>query len=266
MTMWKSLLAIAALLLITAAALLAVAIGPAFAQDGGAPSEPGNLVQQLEDLKAQVDTNAADIATNAANIATNAAGIADLLDRISQLEALVAILGDLHRKRVFVSSVRLDGNLGGLAGADAECQFLAEEASLAGTYMAWLADSTGSPSVRFSQSAFPYVRTDGVVVADDYTDLTTCDAASPFDCLQNPITKDEFGATIPAVFADRLVWTNVFPDGSLDSGVQNCTDWTSSGFFPNFGRAGFASDTVSTWTAFRRITCVNKIRLYCFEQ
>jgi cysteine-rich repeat protein len=41
-------------------------------------------------------------------------------------------------KKVFVSSQMYDGNLGGLAGADAKCQALADAANLTGTYMAWI--------------------------------------------------------------------------------------------------------------------------------
>jgi len=43
---------------------------------------------------------------------------------------------------VFTTSTFHQGNLGGLAGADAICNARAAEASLPGIYMAWLADQT----------------------------------------------------------------------------------------------------------------------------
>ena len=166
-------------------------------------------------------------------------------------------------KVVFATSTRQNGNLGGLAGADALCQARAASAGLGGTYLAWLADSTGSPTTRFSMSAGPYVRTDDVLVAYSWSDLTDCTNPT---CLCNPIIKDEFSSTLPDVFADRVVWSDVLSDGNLLSAETSCSDWSSSGFYPSFGDAGFASDVDASWTRFRAVTCVNAIRLYCFEQ
>src|SRR3989344_6490978 len=45
-------------------------------------------------------------------------------------------------KRAFVTSATYHGNLGGLAGGDAECQSLANAASLGGIWKAWLSDSS----------------------------------------------------------------------------------------------------------------------------
>src|SRR5690242_15690863 len=46
--------------------------------------------------------------------------------------------GPLQSRRVFVTSKTYQGTLGGLAGADMECQKLADAANLGGTWMAWL--------------------------------------------------------------------------------------------------------------------------------
>lgn len=53
-------------------------------------------------------------------------------------------------KTVFVTSQTYTGNLGGLAGADAQCNLLAKAAGLEGSYLAWLSDATESPSTRFN--------------------------------------------------------------------------------------------------------------------
>ncbi|MCB1058064.1 MAG: hypothetical protein KDD11_21405, partial [Acidobacteria bacterium] len=58
---------------------------------------------------------------------------------------------------VFVTSVGHDGNFGGLAGADAFCQSLADAVSLGGTFKAWLSDSTTSPADRFAHRSESYV-------------------------------------------------------------------------------------------------------------
>ena len=75
-------------------------------------------------------------------------------------------------KCVFVSSTLHTGDLGGLTGADAICNNLAEAAGFPGTYMAWLSDSSASPSTLFTQATVPYRRVDGTQVADDWTELT----------------------------------------------------------------------------------------------
>ena len=49
---------------------------------------------------------------------------------------------------------------------------LAENAGLTGTFLAWNSTDSDSPADRFFKSNDPYVRVDGVRVAQDYTDLT----------------------------------------------------------------------------------------------
>lgn len=70
-------------------------------------------------------------------------------------------------KTVFVTSGTYTGNLGGLTGADQECNTLAAAANLPGTYKAWLSTSNGSPSTRFVQSSVPYKLVDDTVIAED---------------------------------------------------------------------------------------------------
>jgi hypothetical protein len=56
-------------------------------------------------------------------------------------------------KRVFVSGSKWNGNLGGLAGADAKCQQAADAAGLGGTFRAWISDDATSASSRLTHSA-----------------------------------------------------------------------------------------------------------------
>ncbi|MCA9638983.1 MAG: DUF4215 domain-containing protein, partial [Myxococcales bacterium] len=78
----------------------------------------------------------------------------------------------LEARRVFVTSTLYQGNLGGLAGADAKCQARAQAAGLPGTFLAWLSDNTNNPNTRFTKSMGPYVLVNGTKIANNYTDLT----------------------------------------------------------------------------------------------
>ena len=77
----------------------------------------------------------------------------------------------LRPRSVFVTGT-FDGNLGGLAGADAECQSRATGAGLSGTFLAWLSDGVTDPDARFDKTGGPFVLTSGVVLATDWADLT----------------------------------------------------------------------------------------------
>lgn len=182
-------------------------------------------------------------------------------------------VGPPPTKTVFVTSTLQDGNLGGLEGADAICQGLADLAGIGGTrtYKAWLAGGwldLRSPDTRFTKDPnVPYVRTDGVKVADDYFDLTTACAPLPDICLQAPINVDENGATVDS--STRLTWSNVTTAGlTLSSGfLAACVDWSN-----NAGHTGRWADSYSvvpSWTQLFPtigINCGANLHLYCFEQ
>ena len=174
-------------------------------------------------------------------------------------------------KRVFVTSTTYDGNPGGLAGADAICAARAAAAGLSGTYKAWLSSSTTSAASRLTHATVPYKRTDGVTIANNWTDLT--DGA-----IAEPITHDEFGHEISSY---GVVWTGTASDGSsLGGGFGSndfCSDWTG----PARAIVGLTSPDFSgpwdawTWFCFASCEppgnpffrdCVNGSWLYCFQQ
>ena len=173
--------------------------------------------------------------------------------------------GEVMAKTVFLTSTTHPGNVGGLDGADAICQGLADSAGIGDTrrYRAWLASGDGAPDTLFMRSASPYVRTDGATVADDFTDLTSCDAAAPFNCLQNPINVTEGNV---ALVGFRPAWTNVLPSGSIHGvfSQDSCFYWTADLFF---ARVGNASHTTPGWTAAGAgFECGVAAHLFCFEQ
>ena len=168
-------------------------------------------------------------------------------------------------KTVFLTSTTHHGDLGGLEGADAICQGLADTAGIGDTrrYRAWLASGDGAPDTLFVRSPSPYVRRDGATVADDYADLTTCAAAAPFTCLQNAINVTEENVALVGV---RPVWTNVLPSGSIHGvfSQDSCFYWTADVFG---ARVGNASHTTAGWTAAGAgFECAVAAHLFCFEQ
>ena len=88
-------------------------------------------------------------------------------------------------KTIFITSQTFNGNLGGLEGADAKCQELADAADLDGTFKAWLSDSETDARDRLTHATVPYRLVDGTTVADDFTDLTDGSLDAPINRTEN---------------------------------------------------------------------------------
>jgi cysteine-rich repeat protein len=170
---------------------------------------------------------------------------------------------DHENKRVFVTSTLHDGDLGGLAGADAICNTRAQEANLPGTYMAWVSTDApnGTPATRFTQSTQAYVRTDGVTVANDWSDLVD-------GSLDNPINVTETGEAPPLGNVtcgqnDPTAWTGTSADGTLQ-GNYTCNNWTDTAGSALWGRTTVTNVDWSQWCAGGPCNWV--ATLYCFQQ
>ena len=168
------------------------------------------------------------------------------------------------RRTIFVTSKLYTGKLGGIAGADAICQQLAEDAGLPGIYYAWLSDSTTHPDDRFLKSSVPYVLASGTQVAKDYKDLTDGTIQHAIDT-----TESKGAAPIAAVGCGGgtkpTVWTNTLAAGTA-WGVNGCDDWNATG---GVARLGHAKATNFTWAKFcegQAASCAWKAALYCVEQ
>ncbi len=172
--------------------------------------------------------------------------------------------------RVFATSQRYDGDLGGVAGADAKCQALADASPLTqgGTYKAWISETSiaSSPGRRFTnlRRTGPYVRVDGVVVATSWADLTRpVPEGNPI--LRALINLDENGGTAPSIHAwTYTLWTG-FPNNEPDLEGRDCDKWTtsSSGVYGSFGGTYLGE---RRWTRLGTDLCDNQFALYCFEQ
>jgi hypothetical protein len=149
---------------------------------------------------------------------------------------------------VFVTKDEFDGNLGGLAGADALCQAAADEALLGGTWTAWLSDSTENAIDRIPDGQYQLL--DGTQVANDKADLTD-------GKLKAAIILNEF-----ALPTAGSVWTGTEANGT-DTG-SNCNDWTDNSS-ESVGDWGFAANTNEFWTLYPPPDpCSQEYKLYCF--
>lgn len=162
---------------------------------------------------------------------------------------------------VFATSTLGSGDIGGLSGADAECQRLANAAGLPGTYLAWLSGPNTSVASRFTKATVPYTLPGGEVVAKSWADLTDGDA------LRHAIDQTESGAAVSGANANSFrAWTNTTGNGGAGGADPNgnCANWTSEEAAPtgNFGK----TTSTTQWTAGEFQQCLASARLYCFQQ
>ena len=196
-----------------------------------------------------------------------------------QVQTEVLALG---AKKVFLSSINMDGDIvgtaqddlgltctDGLSCADAICQELADVAQLGGEYMAWLSDTNLGPADRFTKADMPYVRVgDEVVIANDWADLIDCPDGV---CLKATISTNENGDDDIGV-----PWTNTATDGTPGNsmgnpGVGSCGDWMS---LSGYGAAGWSWFRAADWTfrdyspsqACDKSYNLGHHKIYCFEQ
>ncbi|MCD6478183.1 MAG: DUF1554 domain-containing protein, partial [Candidatus Aenigmarchaeota archaeon] len=156
---------------------------------------------------------------------------------------------------VFVTSKRYNGNLGGLAGADAKCQELANNAGLGGKWVSWLSDFNTNAKDRIPKTNSGYYLVDGTKVADDFSDLID-------GSLDHPIDVDENGKIVGG-----YVWTGTNSDGTankMTKEIANCGNWTVP-ILPFNGRGGIITKSNYEWTDATYGACFNLWRLYCFK-
>ena len=163
-------------------------------------------------------------------------------------------------RRVFATSTRHTGNLGGLAGAHAICQQRAEAVGLTGRYQAWLSDALTGPASAMVHSSVPYVMVNGERIADNWADLTD-------GSIRHVIDRDENGQPLdpqPLVCEGGEVWTNTSAAGN-PAGLNDCLGWRTTGSTSNNGSM---KQKNGRWTddTCRNTSCLTDLPLYCFEQ
>lgn len=153
----------------------------------------------------------------------------------------------------FVTSTTFDGDLGGQAGADADCASLAAAANLpSGTYRAWLSTSSLDAVTKLG-SARGFARPDGEPFADQVSSIAA-------GIILNPLNLDESGIDV----GRQSVWT-----GTTDAGTANnsasCADWTI-GTGISFGEQGVSAGGAGAWSDDAVETgCNSPAHIYCFD-
>ncbi len=163
-------------------------------------------------------------------------------------------------KVVFLSSTTYKGGdiavmNNGVEGAHAKCKILAAAAGFddATNFKAWLSDAEHSPAKDFTKDNKPYVRPDGVRVADNWYDLT-------LNGPQQGISVTEGGQYLE----NTNVWTGTATNGTLPDADQTCLSWSSSN--PAKKSIQGLSVVGPSWTDHALAGCDWLYRIYCFEQ
>jgi hypothetical protein len=140
-----------------------------------------------------------------------------------------------------------------VAAGDAVCRSLAAKAGLpnAGIFKAWLSDGLMNAKDRLTTDG-PWVRADGVKVAETKADLTD-------GSLFTSISVTEVGVYRPG----SAVWTGAEATGV--TAADRCNDWTSGSPGSN-GVSGFALAVSDSWSRYTVQSCDQIFGyLYCFE-
>ena len=173
--------------------------------------------------------------------------------RIAGPSNTVNFKADISPYRVFISSTGYDGNdFVNLAGADTECQDMANIAGLGSSWKAWVSDSTTSASERLHHSTVPYRLLNCTKIADNWNDLTDGDIDAQINLDEN---RQDVAFTVR---------TGTYSNGS--SAPTNCLDWTDQTNI-EYSMGGHTNGLLTEWTQWTSLGCLlNTIRIYCFEQ
>jgi len=163
--------------------------------------------------------------------------------------------GAITAKRAFVSSgATYTGNLGGISGADAICQGLANGASLGGNWKAFLSTSTTNAIDRSSYSG-RIVNMRGQVLSENGW-------AGLMFYIPSRIFWDQTGTPLPSL-SNEFVHTGSTAFGTTWS-TFNCSNWTSASTALNTV-LGLPFSSTYEWISYTETNCSNPRRLYCIE-
>jgi cysteine-rich repeat protein len=158
---------------------------------------------------------------------------------------------------VFISSEVYQGYaLDGLEGADQRCRNLAAKARLSRplAFRAWLSTPAMAAADRLLHSRGRYILTNGLVVAQNWDELTS-------GALQHAIVVDENSQT-----KEGYAWTGTLANGEPALGSEFCGEWKETEGFLIFGGEGRSLAVDSTWSFSGQGDCGDESSLYCVEQ
>lgn len=155
--------------------------------------------------------------------------------------------------KIFVTPSSYVGTaIGGLTGADAICQSVANTAGYSGTYKAILSDDTTSAASRLTLS-YPIVNASGgsTVAASNLWVGT----------ISNAILNPSGSAACSGCPGGDFVWTGTTSVGAIATGVT-CSSWSGG----SNGGLGVDGNINSTWISSGSTTCASTLGLYCIQQ
>ncbi len=163
---------------------------------------------------------------------------------------------------MFLTSVKYAGSaLGGVAGADAKCQYHAGLAGLHNTYKAWIADGAATaPVSRLNRPTLPFVRVNGAIVANSWSDLLGGSLINSF--------SDEAGGSYSEVLVSSVPYVSVAFWSGTSSGFATsatCSGWTPQGGSGFAGRIYFGAPAVLQ-DGSAQVPCGYALSLLCLEQ
>ena len=166
-------------------------------------------------------------------------------------------------KRVFVTSQMFSGNMGGLMGADMNCQALANKANLGGvTFKAWLSEVGTNVAMRMKPSTASYTLVDGTGIAAGWTQFAS-------NVHQHAINETETGSQMLPLSdcscGTFAVWTNSTDQGNTAS-TNDCSRWSATTGGSLFGSSAAMDATWSAWASGGLNSCASMASLYCVEQ
>ena len=147
----------------------------------------------------------------------------------------------------------------GVAGANTRCQEEATGAGLTGTWAAWITDGDpmNAPDKRLFQAPDGYLRTDGVIVANTWADLTD-------NSLDAPINRYPNGMAADANTEDQA-WTNPASNCWRNSMTSHRNNWTMNAQNMTV-RRGLWTAMDAKWSDDADGGCSSNKRLLCFQQ
>lgn len=170
---------------------------------------------------------------------------------------------------VFLTSAVFDGNLNGLAGADAKCLVAAQKNPVLAkrVFHAWLSDATKNVSdpTRFHKGTRPYIRVDGTNFAASFSQIAT-------SALVSTLNIDENGnaQTGPVGSPALSVWTATSSSPGNAYNGFSCNNWTTAATTAA-GAFGDSGSKTGTWTEqfvdseVASSLCTSQKHLYCIE-
>jgi len=164
-------------------------------------------------------------------------------------------------KKIFVTSVGYNGNLGGEAGADEKCQARASAAKLDGTYKAWLLDGTNEKYIYKKFEDTTYVNMRGQVVITTFLNYNQYSLA--WQELENQINYDEFGRSVSPLYRSKI-WTGLDLGGeNAESDCDNFSDKAPVGVVGTI-------ENKNTYSWYHddkapNLSCTVRARLICVE-